>query len=75
MNPMALLQLKGKFDKFKVNHPKIPMFFSAVSQNIGEDSVIEIHVTSADGKRFCTNMKVTQDDIELFQALKNIGNQ
>lgn len=73
MNPMALLQLKGLFDQFKNNHPKVPMFFNAVSQNIGEGSIIEINVTSAEGKKFCTNMKVTQSDIEMIEELKKLA--
>jgi hypothetical protein len=47
------------------------MFFSAASQSIGEGSIIEISITNADGKKLCTNMKVTADDLELFEQLKN----
>ena len=45
MNPMALMQIKGMLDTFKKNHPKVPMFFSAAAQNIGEGSIIEIEKT------------------------------
>lgn len=70
MNPMAILQIKSLLDKFKNNHPKIPMFFSAASQSIDENSIIEIKVTTAEGQNLITNMKVTSDDIELFKELK-----
>lgn len=71
MNPMAMMKIKGLLDRFRSNHPKVPMFFSAASQNIGEGSIIEISITNADGKKLCTNMKVTADDLELFEQLKN----
>ncbi|CDF00845.1 MAG: hypothetical protein MR836_02880 [Ruminococcus sp.] len=70
MNPMAILQIKSLLDKFKNNHPKIPMFFSAAAQSIDENSIIEIKVTTAEGQNLITNMKVTSDDIELFKELK-----
>lgn len=70
MNPMAILQIKSLLDKFKNNHPKIPMFFSAAAQSIDENSIIEIKVTTAEGQNIITNMKVTSDDIELFKELK-----
>ena len=61
----------GLLERFRSNHPKVPMFFSAASQSIGEGSIIEISITNADGKKLCTNMKVTADDLELFEQLKN----
>ena len=70
MNPMAILQIKSLLDKFKNNHPKIPMFFSAAAQSIDENSIIEIKVATAEGQNLITNMKVTSDDIELFKELK-----
>ena len=71
MNPMAMMKIKGLLDRFRSNHPTVPMFFSAASQSIGEGSIIEISITNADGKKLCTNMKVTADDLELFEQLKN----
>ncbi|MBQ8412501.1 MAG: hypothetical protein IJX12_02705 [Lachnospiraceae bacterium] len=72
MNPMALMKIKGLFERFQTNHPKVPMFFKAASQVIGEDSIIEINVTTAEGKTLCTNMKVTKDDLELVEQLKQM---
>ena len=72
MNPMELMKLKGYLDTFKRNHPKVPMFFPA-AQSIGEGSVIEISVTSPEGKKICTNMRVTAEDMDLVRNLKNIN--
>lgn len=70
---MMLMQIKGMMDTFKRNHPKVPMFFSAAAQNIGEGSIIEMSVISPDGKKICTNMKVTEDDLKLVEQLKSMG--
>lgn len=73
MNPMMLMQMKGMLDTFKQNHPKVPMFFSAATQNIGVGSVIEISVISPEGKKICTNMRVTEDDLKLVEQMKNMS--
>lgn len=73
MNPMMLMQIKGMLDDFKRNHPKVPMFFSAAAQSIGEGSVIEITVTSPEGKKICTNMRVTADDLKLVEQMKSMS--
>ena len=49
------------------------MFFQAAAQSIGEGSVIEISVTSPEGKKICTNMRVTAEDMDLVRNLKNIN--
>lgn len=72
MNPMALMKIKGLLDKFRENHPKVPLFFNAVSQSIDEGSVIEINVTTSQGKNLCTNMRVTSDDIDMIRQIKGM---
>ncbi len=74
VNPMALMQIKGMLDKFKQNHPKVPMFFSDAARSMGEGSIIEISVTAPDGRKITTNMKVNQEDLELVEQLKAFGN-
>ena len=39
MNPKMLMQMKSLLTKFRQNHPKVPMFFSAASRAINEGSV------------------------------------
>jgi hypothetical protein len=44
----------------------------AVSQGaLQEDTVLEMAVTTPDGKKLETNMKLTQSDLELIAMLKN----
>lgn len=73
MNPMNLMKAKGLLTKFTENHPKIPVFFKAASTQIGEGAVIEITVTTAEGKTLCTNMKVKPEDMQLVEELKGIA--
>lgn len=75
MNPLGLMKIKGLLEKFRDNHPKVPMFFNAAAGSIDEGSIIEINLTTAEGKNICTNMKVTADDLELFRQLKDIASK
>ena len=47
--------------------------FRAVSQDaLVEGSIIEINVTTPEGKNYCTNVKLKADDMELFDSFKNM---
>ena len=50
MNPMGFMKIKGLVDRFKDNHPKVPMFFTAASKSVDVGSIIEINITTAEGK-------------------------
>lgn len=69
VNPKMLMQIKSLFEQFRKNHPKVPLFFSAASNAIDEGSVIEISLTTSEGKNLCTNMRVTEDDLEMIKAI------
>jgi hypothetical protein len=74
MNPMKLLQLKSLWDKFTTNHPKFPKFLQAVGQNsIREGSILEITVTTPEGEKISSNLKVTAEDMQLVENLKEIS--
>lgn len=72
-NPAALLQMMNLWNRFERNHPKFPMFLKAVAQKgIKEGSIIEIRVTTADGENFDSNLKVSAEDMELVEQMKNL---
>lgn len=77
INPLKLLQLKGAWDQFKARHPKLLAFFQALlSQNaISEGSLIEITVSCADGKTYNANLKLTREDMQLIEELKQLSAQ
>lgn len=74
MNPMNLLQIKPLLDSFKTNHPKFLNFISAVAGiGLKEGTIVEITVTSPEGQTYNSNIKLTQDDIELIQKLRQMS--
>ena len=74
MNPMAFLSLKSSLGKFQENHPRFVQFIKAISQNgLQEGTVLECKAITSDGKEMTTNIKITQDDLELLEKLKELS--
>ncbi len=71
-NQIAMIQkLKGCMDRFRMIHPKFPLFLNAVSQDaLIEGAVVEITVTTPQGKNYCSNLKLKQEDLEFIECLK-----
>ena len=74
VNPAMLFKLKGAWDTFSKNHPKFPKFLQAVSGNgtIQDGTVIEITITKVDGEKVTTNLKLNQEDMELFDEVSKL---
>ena len=63
-----LMKFMGAWNAFKANHPKFPGFCKAVMQKgLKEDTVVEIIVTTPEGERIETSLKVKASDLELLQ--------
>ena len=76
MNPMQLLKMKSAWDRFRAAHPKFPLFLNSVMQDgIREGTVLDFTVTEPDGKTYRSNLKISQQDLELFQELKELAAQ
>ncbi|MCI8682606.1 MAG: hypothetical protein HFH50_06380 [Lachnospiraceae bacterium] len=74
INPTQLFQLMGAWQKFTANHPKFPKFLKAVAaEGIQEHTIIEVSVTTPEGKTYCSNLKITQDDLDLLEQFKHIS--
>lgn len=72
MNPMKLLQYKNDCEQFLGRHPKLPRFFEAVSEEALEaGTVIEVNVTTEEGKNYVSNIRLSELDIELIRNLRN----
>ena len=69
MNLGNLMQLKNSWATFTQNHPKVPKFLQAASTAVKEDTLIEIKITTTEGKVIETNLKVKASDIELVKNL------
>lgn len=73
-NPAAIFQMMNLWNKFKQNHPKFPKFMMAAAQNgIKEGSIIEINITTADGQSLNSNLRISAEDMELVEQLKNLA--
>ena len=74
MNPAATMKIMSCLNKFKSAHPKFVAFFQYVfGQGVPEGTVIEITVTKPGQDPVTANMKVTQEDLELMESLKDIS--
>nr|WP_294665119.1 hypothetical protein [uncultured Blautia sp.] len=72
INPMKLLEIRNMWSAFTRRHPKFPAFLSAVQQTgIPEGTVIEVQITTPDGRSFTSNLKVQAEDIEAVKSLQN----
>ena len=70
MNPAMLLTFKKKWEEFTERHPKFALFLHDVAgRGVDVGSVIDITITLPDGKVFQSNMKVTEEDVELIKGL------
>ncbi len=73
MNPMDLMQLGTRLQTFSRQHPKVGAFFREAGRDaIREDSVIEMKVTSPEGREYVTNIRLTADDVETIQIIRNM---
>ena len=71
LNPMQLIGLKNDIEKFKNNHPRFIQFLKAIAQDgMKEGTVLECKAITPEGKEMQTNIKITQEDLELVQKLK-----
>ena len=67
-------QIKNAFKRFDQDHPKFKNFMNAVwrEQALKQDAVIEISITSPEGKIIVLNIKLNAADIEMFEQLKTM---
>ncbi len=74
VNPAMIFKIKGMWDAFTGNHPKLPRFFHAVfSRPMEEGTVIEMIVKRPNGDTVASNIKLTASDLELIEQLKEMG--
>ena len=60
-----IMKITGAWNTFKSNHPKFPAFCQAVSR-------IEIAITTPEGEKIETNLKVKDSDLELLKQLSEL---
>ncbi len=76
INPMTLMQIHQKFNTFRTEHPRVAPFFGALkNSSLSVGTVLDMKVTTPEGREMQCNIKVTQNDIDLFNTLMEMGNQ
>ena len=69
-NPAGLMQIMNLWNRFKGNHPKFEPFLNAVQANgVKEGSVFEINVSTPDGQKISSNLKLSADDMEIIRQI------
>lgn len=73
INPAKLFKLKSAWKQFEKNHPRFPQFMDAVKNTgIEGGTIIEITITTPEGKNLSSNIKVTPSDKELLEELSDL---
>ena len=74
MNPMDIMRLKDKFDTFQNDHPKVIPFFRYIGDHaMTEGTILELKCTTTDGRESVSNIRITQNDIDLMRELMSMG--
>ncbi len=75
INPMDMMKIGERLRIFRSQHPRVGSFFQDVRANaIAPGAVIEMKVTSVEGKEYVCNIKVTQEDLETISTLGQMRN-
>lgn len=68
MNPFTLLKYKSKLED---NHPKAAEFVKRVIMpGLPEGTVVEVSITKPGEDTKTSNIRVTKDDIDIFNELR-----
>lgn len=70
----SMMKIMGAWNTFKGNHPKFPAFCEALQKRgLEENSIVEIIVTTPEGEKIETSIKVMASDLELVKGLSQLG--
>lgn len=68
-----MMKLGGMMRQFQANHPKVLSFYqSQLAGGLPEGTVLELTVTKPDGNPVTCNFRVTADDLQMLNELKNM---
>ena len=72
-NPIQLLKMKDLLNSFRRRHPGVSGFIDAVrAEGLPEGSVLDLKITFPEGKSMATNIRVSDEDIELIRAISQL---
>ena len=72
-NPADIMKLMGMKAKFESAHPKFVSFIKDVAaRGISEGDILEVTITRANGEKTTANLRVTADDVQMVEDIKNL---
>lgn len=72
-NPKDMMEFANRMNLFQQQHPKTVAFAQEImQQGIQEGTVVEMKVTEPNGKEYISNFRVTSDDMQTLEMLKNM---
>ncbi|BBF41806.1 hypothetical protein lbkm_0486 [Lachnospiraceae bacterium KM106-2] len=73
MNFGSTMKMAKMWKEFQGEHPMFCRFLNAVkTEGMREGTILEVVVTTPEGKKMTSNIKVSRKDMELFQNLGNL---
>ena len=75
MDLSALFRLKTNISNFKRNHPRVVAFLGDAGRQLDEGSIVEVAITTSDGRKMTSNMKVSRSDLELLKTVGEVIKQ
>ncbi len=74
VNPMELLHLKERLTTFENEHPRFIAYLDMLKHHaIQEGAVLEMKVTTPDGKDYVANIRMTANDVETLRLLTGLN--
>lgn len=71
VNPKDMFKMRERLGIFQSQHPKLQYFFNDVAANaLEEGSVVEMKVTSPGGREYVANIRLTKEDIETIEMVR-----
>lgn len=71
-NPMDMMKLGERFRIFQSDHPRVVAFLQSARGYVREGTVIEMSITTPEGTKKTTNMRINANDVETLQTLMNV---
>jgi len=72
-NPADIMKLMGMKNRFESSHPKFVSFIKDLaSKGVSEGDIFEVTIARTDGTKTTANLRVTPDDVELINEIKNL---
>ncbi len=69
INPVMLMRMKEKIEGFNREHPKVLPFLESIKDDaMTVGSVIELKVTSPDGREKVSNIRVKESDVDIIKT-------